>query len=135
MKILNEKPPIYDAIIQNGMQPHAGVIYTYKDTIYNPSGADIPDHLIVHEETHSRQQGDNPDNWWGRYLTDQYFRIEQESEAYARQFAFICNKVKDRNQRNRILLDLALVLSGPIYGNVISQQNAMKIIKSKSNVK
>lgn len=137
MKIINENPPekLLNAIVENGMHPHPGVIFTYGDIIYNPNGADIPDHLITHEKTHCDQQGNDPDAWWGRYLTDQYFRVEQESEAYARQFAHICVKVKDRNHRYRILIDLASILSGPIYGNIIGQQNAMQMIKSKSNVK
>jgi len=137
MKIINENPPekLLNAIINNGMRPHANVIFTYGDTIYNPGGQDIPDHLIEHEGTHYKQQGNDPDAWWGRYLTDQYFRIEQESEAYARQFAYICATVKDRNQRHRICLDLAGILAGPLYGNVIGQMNAYQKIKSLSKVK
>lgn len=117
------------------MHPHEGVIYTYGDVIYNPSNISIPEHLIVHESTHCEQQGNDPDAWWGRYLIDSYFRIEQETEAYARQFAFICRKVKDRNQRHRICLDLARILAGPIYGNVIGQMSAYQKIKSLSKVK
>ena len=117
------------------MHPHGGVIYTYGDTIYNPSGVDLPDHLIAHEETHSTQQGADPDAWWDRYLQDPYFCIEQETAAYARQYAYICATVRDRNQRNRILLDLSRILAGPVYGNVIGTTDAYKKIKSLSKVK
>ena len=137
MKIIHENPPdkLLNAIINNGMHPHSLVIYTYGDTIYNPSGTDIPDHLLIHEETHCEQQGNDPKGWWIRYLIDQYFRIEQETEAYTRQFAYICTTVKDRNQRHRICLDLAKILAGPIYGNVIGQMNVYQKIKSLSKVK
>jgi len=135
MRIINEKPPIYDKILAVGMLPHAGVVYTYGDAIYNPSGAVLPEYLIIHEEVHMTQQGDHPDTWWARYLDDQHFRIEQELEAYAKQYVFICRFVKDRNQRAKILLQLACSLSGPIYGKVVSQQWAYEEIKKKSNVK
>lgn len=137
MKILEENPPnnLRETIASFGMLPHNGVIYTYGDTIYNPSGIDLPDHLITHEETHCGQQGTDPDAWWDRYLQDQYFRIEQETAAYARQFAKICTRVRDRNQRNRILLDLSRILAGPVYGNVISKDAAFRAIKTQSGVK
>ena len=132
MKILNEKPPIFEEIHAAGMAPTDNAIYAYGDTIYNPGGREIPDHTIAHEETHCRQQGDNPDAWWGRYLDDQYFRIDQEAEAYAVQFKFICQKIKDRNQRDKILHDMARVLSSPTYGSVIGAQAAYSLIKEKT---
>ena len=169
MKIVNDNPPhgLRETIASFGMQPHSGVIYTYGDTIYNPSGIDLPDHLIAHEETHSNQQSVYPvhespehldqkelakipprerisghatlekriDAWWDRYLQDQYFRIEQETAAYARQYAYICATVRDRERRHKILLDLAKVLAGPVYGNVISTMDAYKKIKNLSKVK
>lgn len=137
MKIVHDNPPgnLRETIAQFGMQPHGGVIYTYGDTIYNPGGHDLPDHLIAHEETHTEQQGADPDAWWDRYLQDPYFRIEQETAAYARQFAHICRRVRDRNQRHKILLDLAQILAGPVYGSVISPGAALRAIKTRSGVK
>ena len=138
MKILNEKPPekILNGIFGAGMAPNLGnVIFTHGDTIYNPSGRDVPDYLIAHESIHTIQQGDDPDAWWERYLRDPYFRLQQETEGYAVQFAFICNKVKDRNQRFKILLALARSLSGPTYGSMIGHSAAMKMIKERSKVK
>lgn len=131
MKIVNEKPPIYNKILNSGMHPHEGVIYTYGDTIYNPSGTEISDHLLEHEEVHHKQQGSDPGKWWDRYLNDQYFRIEQEAEAYAHQYDYLCKRIKDRNQRARILFDLARILSSSLYGSVIGQVSAMGHIKSK----
>ena len=144
--INNEKPPIYDAIIQNGMHPSSRVVYTYGDKLYNPSGESIPEDLIVHEETHMWQQAsllppqertvDNlkkgADLWWGRYLLDPYFRIDQEVEAYANQYAYICGRIKDRNQRNRILTNIGITLGGPIYGSVITPRAAILMVKEKA---
>ena len=136
MKILNELPPIYDSLIQAGMNPDLrSTVFTYGDILYNPSGRLIPDYLIKHEEVHSKQQGDNPDVWWDRYLQDLYFRIEQETEAYARQYDFICSFEHDRNKRAKILWQLSASLSGPMYGKVIVLFAAMKMIKNTSSQK
>ncbi len=135
MKIVHDQPPIINAIFHAGMNPSESAIYAYGDIIYNPSGKSIDEHYIVHESVHCRQQGDNPDVWWGRYLTDSYFRISQEVEAYAEQYDFICKTVKDRNRRNTTLWHFATVLSSPVYGSVIGTQSAYTMIKSKAKTK
>ncbi len=136
MKIVKDYPPIWDQIKATGMCPDPSkVAFTYGDTIYVPSGMNVPDYLIRHESVHSEQQGDNPEAWWSRYIDDQYFRIEQETEAYAASYKFLCKRVTDRNQRAVILAQLARSLSGPIYGNVISLIAAIESIKIKANVK
>lgn len=139
MKIINEKPPIYDMIVQSGMTPSPHTIYAYGDAIYNPGGFDLEtkenEHYIVHESVHCRQQGDNPDYWWSRYLDDHFFRIQMEIEAYAEQYDFICKTNKDRNQRFKILHNMARILASPIYGNVIGQQSALQLIKNQAKTK
>lgn len=136
MKLVKGYPPIWPQIVATGMKPdEKRVVITYGDSIYIPSGLQPSADLIEHEETHSVQQGDNPDKWWSRYIDDQYFRIEQETEAYAAQFAYVCAQQKDRNKRHIVLISLAKSLSGPTYGSVISMENAMKTIKQRSGVK
>ena len=96
MKIIIEKPPIYEAILAHRMTPSEKTIFTYGDTIYNPNNVPISDDLMVHEEVHSKQQNHSDDYaeiWWGRYLVDPCFRIAQEVEAYANQYDFICKKI------------------------------------------
>jgi len=142
MTIKNENPPMLKRIFGAGMNPDLGnVIFTYGDTIYNPSGRDIPDYLIEHESVHTKQQGDDPKGWWERYLNDPYFRFEQEVEGYARQFAFMCNhpnkrmRVTDRNKRHLILMDLGNSLSGPTYNKIVKLSYAMQQIKKLSGVR
>ena len=134
MKIIaNECPPIYDKILQAGMQPTDNAIYTYGDTIYNRSGGSITPDLMIHEETHCIQQGNDPDGWWDRYLNDGLFRIQQEVEAYANQYKFICQIQKDRNRRDKVLRNMATILSSPTYGSIIGSSAAYKMIKDKAN--
>ena len=133
LKMSYEKPPVYDAIIGAGLKFNpAYTVFTYADTLYNPERLIIPEHLLYHETTHATQQGweeESAAKWWDRYLVDQYFRVEQEVQAYGNQYHHICQYVKDRNQQAKILMDLARVLSGPTYGNVIHQVEAAQIIK------
>ena len=135
MEIIHSKPPIYEDIISAGMKPSEYTVYTYGNKLYVPSGDEVPADLMVHEEVHMKQQGDDPDAWWSRYLIDQFFRIDQETAAYAKQYAFICRKQKDREKRNRILLMIASQLAGPMYGNVISRDFALRAVKEKANVR
>ena len=84
MIIKNERPPawIYDSCIKQ-FNPPRGTVYSFADTIFNPDGIDIPDHLIVHESVHGEQQKHDElvaKFWWERYLADPQFRVEQEIE-------------------------------------------------------
>lgn len=106
-------------------------VWTYGDTLYNPGGIHVEDHLLAHEQTHTIQQEreGGPDKWWRRYLDDPTFRFEQELQAYAMQYAFYCEQRTDRNQRFRFLHQLAGALSGPLYQVAISRSDAQKAIK------
>jgi len=129
VKILKEKPPIFDAACNTFGFNLIDKIFTYGDTIYNPSGHELPDHVIEHEKVHIKQQGDKPELWWGKFLRDQEFRIDQEARAYAKQYVFLCDRFGDRNKRAKILYDFAAVLSGKLYGECIGHFEAMQEIK------
>src|SRR3989304_1332950 len=79
-------PPNYEAIIKH-LNPNKNTIYTYGETVYIPSGADLTVDLIAHEQTHIDQQSSkDPQKWWEIYLKDPKFRLEQELEAYRNQY-------------------------------------------------
>ena len=137
MRIVNEKPPVWDAVCAAFHINPKGVLFTYGDAIYNPDGVQIPDHIIEHEQVHEKQQkrdGMTPELWWGKFLRDKDFRLDQESEAYAVQYAFICKHLKDRNQRHKFLFNIALSLSGPLYDKCIGHMEAMALIKKRANL-
>jgi len=133
MQIKNEKPPIWENACAAFQINPKNTIFTYGDIIYNPGGKTLSEDVIAHETVHIQQQSvDGPDLWWGKYLRDPEFRIQQEVRAYAAQFAFLISKYKDKNQRVRILMDLAQLLSGPLYANAISHTEAMMLIQQCS---
>lgn len=137
MKISNEKPPIYDEA--NALfkldELNMGTIFTYGDTLYNPSKILLTQDLIAHEEMHAHQHQHDETVaklWWKRFIEDPQFRVDQEIEAYGAQYKFLCNSQRDRNKRAVILHRLAGMLASPMYGNIITHSEAQRRIRESA---
>lgn len=135
MKTSSELPPNYEQINAAFHVDGLPVVFTYGDTLYNvPKGYKLPDHLIVHESVHVRQQVD-PAEWWNRYITEPEFRVEQEIEAYGAQYRYFEEHFADRNARATFLFGLAKDLASPAYGSVIGFTRAQsRIRKAAKNI-
>lgn len=133
MKVVHEIPPFYEDVLAAGLNPNLRyVMFAYGDVLYVPGGFQPLPEMMAHEMTHGRQQEayeGGKDAWWGRYLGDQYFRIEQEAEAYANQYKAYCKQFRDRNAQARYLIAVSKDLSGALYGSVISRAAAQKLIQ------
>lgn len=149
MKIVAEKPPawIMDGCMNQFRINVEHTFWTYGDTIFNPGGHPIPDHIVAHEERHSLQQAayeeheldgkgaavrvlaKGKDAWWRRYLTDPRFRLEQEADAYGAQLRFFAQRVRDRNKQAYFATQLAQQLSGPLYQVAVDQAQARRMIQ------
>lgn len=127
MKIVEAYPPII-ARIAEVFPLKGGEIFAWGDTIYSPSGVDIPVWLIEHEKVHQRQQGEDVEDWWDWYLVDPQFRFKQELEAHQVEYRVYCRETKDRNKHVRYLLAIARRLASPMYGSVVTAREAMKAI-------
>ena len=136
MKIINGFPPNYSELVDLlHIKESDKIVFTYGDTIYVPSGEQISNDLIIHEQTHSKQQHHMEAGaklWWKIWMEDPEFRIANEVEAYGAQFRFICSKVKDKNWQEKNLNELAGQMSSEIYGNVIDFMEAKKRIRLAS---
>jgi hypothetical protein len=130
MKVVKDFPPNYNEIADVfNIKDKKGIVFTYGDTIYCPfKKGKIPEHLKVHEKVHMRQQGNDPASWWKRYLVDEEFRLRQEVEAYRKQYKFFKSRNHDLEEQKGFLEKIASDLSGEIYGNVISKEEAKKEI-------
>lgn len=128
MKIAIGYPPNFKQI-KEILNPADNYIFTYGDTIYSPKTAAIPRDILVHEMMHEGQQKD-PKKWWDRYLKDPQFRLEQETEAYQRQWEFVKNNLRDREMAYKMLVQMARDLSSKNYGNLITFSEAMEKIKN-----
>jgi len=138
MKIVKAYPPNIETIrAKFTLRPT--VIFTYGDTIYNPIGGKITEDLMVHEQTHEKQQGDDPAGWWDKYLVDADFRLSQEVEAYRNQYQCyletkcIKNGKLRRVRLSKFLKKISTDLASPIYGNIVTVKEARELIADFSN--
>lgn len=98
-------------------------IFAYDKVIY--SNKELPVHLEVHERRHLiRQQKIGVDKWCEMYLTDIKFRLKEEVIAYKEQL----ESISDRNQRDKLRKICAKDLSSPLYGNIISYEEAYSLL-------
>ena len=133
MQIKNEYPPNFDTI--SAILPVSSsnpAIFCYSDTIYNPFDLNVTPDLELHEQVHNKQQGAEPDKWWYNYLKDPQFRLEQELEAYAHQWAFIKKHIKNKQALEWGIFKIAEALSSPLYGNLITFNEAESKVKKLS---
>ena len=125
MKIVVARPPNFDLILKSFPLPiMGGVIFTYGDTIYNPSGNNIHPSLIDHESVHSERQGDSVDEWWDEYIKDKKFRFMEEMYAHRSEYRYF-NKF-GRDIRRRALGHIASKLSSKLYGSMLSLKEAKR---------
>lgn len=131
MNILFEYPPNIEEI-KKAFKPTIYTVYTYGENLYNPGKWPLPLDLIIHEKTHVIQQGKDPKAWWDRYIKDTQFRLHQELEAYRRQWKAILRG----NSKDKIglLRTIAEDLSGQMYGNIITYEEALKLIQQNGKV-
>lgn len=135
MHIEQALPPNYHDICKVVKADPRRAVFTHGDTIFNPSGRQLSEDLLVHETVHIGQQVKSAEIWWERWISDKKFRLEQELAAYAYQYAFVCARHKDRNVRNSFLFEISCHLSSEMYGNIAKHSEAMQMIRQASGVK
>ena len=126
MKVSDQLPPNYSDIASTFQLSGFNAVFTYGDTLYNPTGLEVSEDLMAHEEVHAKQQT-NPEEWWSRYLVDPEFRLSQELEAYKAQYKWFSDK--PRPERRWFLREFAKNLSSKLYGGIINKAQAEELIK------
>jgi hypothetical protein len=132
MNVVVDGPPMWREIAQRFPASITnGVVFTWGDTLFNPSGGEISEDLFAHEAMHTKQQeaAGGPEAWWKRYLVDAAFVLDQEARAYGRQFAWIRAHHRNRGRQARELHALARVLASPMYGSCCTFPAALKLIR------
>lgn len=126
--ILTEKPPIYERCVEVfGINWDDGVIFTYGENIYCKDQALLSPDLLVHEETHIRQQmAMGKDIWWDRYFVDKEFRLSQEVEAYKNQLHYIRGHY-DRPTRKKLEKHIYSSMA-KIYAGMCTEEEAKKLL-------
>lgn len=135
MKIKEELPPNYLDIVK--VFPNleeTKPIFCYGDTIYNPWKRNVTPDLEIHEEVHFKQQGTAPDLWWDKYLSDEQFRLNQETEAYGEQYKFaqkLVDEIRGGSKMKKWALEsMAKALSGETYGSLLTYHEAEAKIRN-----
>ncbi len=131
MKIVNGWPPNIERIRAAFDLTGVDAVFTYGDTLYNPTKYPVDPALMAHEETHTKQQAEagGPDAWWGRFIAEPEFRAEQEIAAYREQLRATKRLIKDRNVVARQVYLWAAALAGEMYGKCLSHAEATHRIK------
>ena len=139
VEIINHQPDvgnIYERAVEKwGVSFERGATFTFGNKIFCVSTP--PDDLMEHETVHVSQQTNypgGPQAWWDRYFENDEFRLDQELKAYRRQYHWAQGNLKDRTDIFRILEHCAKSLCGPIYGNLVTFQEAMDLIKGVQHV-
>lgn len=123
------RPPLFDLIDATFNIKGVPVIFAWGNTIYNPKGYPLPQHLIAHEAIHCVRQGDDIEGWWHRYCDDRQFRLDEEIVAHRFEFRTLLRLNGDvRNNRRVFLGRTAAKLANPLYGKLISLSEAKKVI-------
>lgn len=126
--ISREKPAIYDKLHDKfGADWNNGVIIAFGGKIHSKD--DIMPQKVVHEKIHlDRQKEMGDDVWWTLYIDNEIFRLEEESIAYRAEAKFIKNYINNREVRFQMLREIAHAFSSSLYGNIVTIDEAMRII-------
>lgn len=124
-------PPNFEDIVAAfPIAREPGVIFSWGNSIYNPSNADIDGSLKAHEGEHGQQQlRMGILEWWGIYLINEDFRLTQEIPAHHAEYRFYCGTTKNSRHKEHMLEQCARRLAGTLYGNMTSYQTARRLVR------
>lgn len=121
-------PPNIDAIDAVFKVRGKAIIYAYEDRIFAPFSDTISPAILAHEKVHCERQQGCVKEWWDAYIHEREFRLGEEIPAHIAEFNHLCLQYPNRNMRRRHLAVIAHKLSAPLYGSLISKQEAKAII-------
>lgn len=103
---------------------------TINKTIWCPGY--ITEDLLIHEKTHVAQQKNLMYSlwWWMKYCLSASYRAKMEIPAYKNQYLFLKSKTRDRNQISRLRVEIAKIISGPMYKSMISYEDVYKYLEN-----
>lgn len=119
-------PPNYREIARLFPVRGQAVIFAYGDTVYLTNGATLTEPLRVHEAVHiDRQRGRDPADWWRSYLTSPTFRFAEELPAHRAEW-----RAEPDHLKAKALGLIAARLAGPLYGRMVTADEAKRLIET-----
>ena len=133
MKIKEAYPPNFGAIKTAFPIETTIPIYPYGDTVYNPSKVEIPADILYHEHIHLEQQEREGSAalWWTKYIHDIGFRLDQELEAYAKQYLWVKKHLNSKIAKEN-LQEGAEHLSSEVYMLELTIEEAETMIRKEA---
>lgn len=130
MRVIKAFPPNFSRIASTfPVKGIPGILYAYGDKLYNPSGVSVSPWIEAHEAIHmSRQEARGVEEWWGLYLIDPAFRLFEEVLSHKAEFHAYDNWMHNPKKLARYLDMIAKRLSSPLYGSLLSKDDAVKLI-------
>lgn len=130
IKIVFRRPPFWRVLklFFPAYDPDGTVAVAFGRVVF--ANQNFSEDFKIHEETHLIQQRRSyvfATLWWVRYLFSKKFRFSQELEAFRRQYRHI--KEFGGKDRFNAKVGLAHALSSPLYGNIVSASEAMKLLE------
>ena len=99
-------------------------VFAYNKDIY--SNYELSIDLQAHELIHlARQEEMGVGVWVKTYLDIPQFRLQEEVLAYKHQLEYY----PDRNDKNRMRIQFAKTLSSNLYGEIVTLEEALKLLK------
>lgn len=129
IEISHDIPPVYGLLRSRfNVDWDDGLIIAWDGKIHC-KGEPEPQ-KVVHEKVHLDEQGKmGNEAWWRLYLDNPDFRLAEEAKAYRAEMAFLRRNIKNREHLYRYAREIVDSLSGPIYGSMVSREDAFKLIK------
>jgi len=128
MKEIKKYPPNFKKLEKAFGTLPSTTVFSYGHKIYNPSGKEMPDHLIEHEQAHATRQLEiGVRVWWKKYIEYKDFRLNEEVIAFRVQYQYILANAP-RRDRMAFLHKFATSLSSSMYGNMVSKKEALDLI-------
>ena len=129
MRVIHERPPMFDEINDRFHIAGKPVIFSWGDVIYNPMGIKIPPCLMLHEAMHGERQIKlGVERWWEAYISSDHFRLQEEILAHQVEYRSLLRGSNNRRDRRGALKVVAKRLAAPLYGRMISVTGAKKVL-------
>ena len=140
MIIIYDRPPLWDMIDAKFHVAGRPILFAWGDRIYNPERVNVPKELHAHEEIHgarqlqfnSRLAYDSDDaricQWWYAYIDSAPFRLIEETPAHRAEYQAYCKRHYGGGARRERLTQVASKLAAPLYGSLVTLEQAKQLI-------
>jgi hypothetical protein len=131
MRVLNERPPMFDEIDKAFKVRGKPVLFCWGNRIYFPTGGQIHASIMAHEEAHADRMGiaeAGIEQWWRRYIDDAEFRLREEVIGHRAELKWYLDRGGGRQEKRRYTAIIAAKLAAPIYGGLVSVSRAKELL-------